>query len=71
MNNDRVDSIAYLVMCVAILVITFGGSYLINRFKCGSQAKVMGMSYKYGPFMGCMVKTNTGYRPIESLRNID
>lgn len=56
---------------IILLILLFVVAYGVGSSSCTSKAKLMKMEHDFGPFQGCMLKTKNGWRPIETLREID
>ena len=53
---------------ILTIVIVFGLVYGDNYFQCKNKAEKQGMECSWGPFQGCMVKTEKGWIDYERLR---
>lgn len=54
-----------LMTLIALLVLA---SNSLAKIGCRDSAAVMGLEYKYGLTMGCMVKVDGRYFPLEAIR---
>lgn len=59
--------IASLVVLAVLGLIAWG----CESESCAGRARRMQLEHDWGPVIGCMVKTKAGWRPIESIRDLD
>lgn len=64
MNDETIGCIALVITIVLVLVFVYGENY----FSCKSKASKQGMECSWGPYQGCMVRTEKGWIDYERLR---
>ena len=65
MNND--DTIGCLALVITIVVV-LAGAGIWDYISCKNKSEKQGMECSWGPFQGCMVKTEKGWIDYERLR---
>lgn len=63
-NNDTIGCLAIVITIVLVLVGAYGWEYI----SCKNKTEKQGMECSWGPFQGCMVKTENGWIDYERLR---
>lgn len=66
MNYDT-DTMGCIALVLTI-VLVLGGAAVWDYFGCHNKAAKQGMECSWGPFQGCMVKTEKGWIDYERLR---
>ena len=63
-DEEMFGCLATVIIIVLAVALVCGESYL----GCKKKAKMQGMECSWGPFQGCMVKTEKGWIDYERLR---
>ena len=63
-NDDTIGCLALVITIVLILVVAGVGDYI----SCKNKTEKQGMECSWGPFQGCMVKTEKGWIDYARLR---
>ena len=66
MNYD-IDTIEYVAIVLTI-VLVLGGAAVWDYFGCKNKTEKQGMECSWGPFQGCMVRTEKEWIDYERLR---
>lgn len=63
--DDGLVLICALMALIALIVLACNS---LAKIGCRDSAAVMGLEYKYGLTMGCMVKVDGRYFPLDAIR---
>ena len=66
MNYDT-DTMGCIALVLTI-VLVIGGAAVWDYISCKNKSEKQGMECSWGPFQGCMVKTEKGWIDYERLR---
>lgn len=69
MNYDN-DTIGCIAIVLTIILVV-GGAAVWDYFGCKNKAEKQGMECSWGPFQGCMVKTEKGWMDYDRLRYME
>lgn len=64
MDDETMGCLANVFIIVLVLVGAYGLAYI----SCKNKTEKQGMECSWGPFQGCMVKTENGWIDYERLR---
>ena len=65
------ELLAVLVLTAATVVFVLGLMYTIDGNRCKQRAEMMGLECHYSILTDCMVKTASGWLPMEQLREFN
>lgn len=65
------EGIGYILFLIVLVIVLMGGAYVADASSCQNRAKMMGFEHSYGVMQGCMIKTPTGWIPLDAYRVIN